>query len=974
MSAANVSATPTLDQLFAAFIDTGCEASLQQLLRRSAPELRRLARRLGASADDADDLVQETVIAAIEVADRWDRSRPLLPWLRGILTFRRAHLARAQVRRRTTADQRGAQPADELPGSGPDAAMAAQQQELTASVREAIADLPPHYQKALRLYLLEQHTPLEIADGLQQPRATVRVHLHRGLQQLRLALQRWSAPVLAWLWMRPGSAASGAAVRRSIAIAVPLTLAVGWWLATRPTTANATDGAPSSAPMAAVPSAIATPASVPTSTIDDHRVVAPSSVTAPTVTVFACDGDGRPVHSVGITCTRIDGRDPRLHRHQAVTDTNGAVHWSLAALGHYVLQVDRGPRLEIPRLERTVTYRVLLRELAELHGRALGPDGAPIAGASVWLGSEPGDALSGQDVVRTAADGTFSLRHVPDSAQVAVRHPDWCSSDVVSWQAGDPQPLELRLGGPAGAIALQLLDANGQPVAEAEAWAGDAMDALPLHLADGAIARRPPPNHGRSDDDGRVLLAGLPAGPLPLLIRAPGFAPLLTTVEVVARAELQQRLVLQPQAPLTGRVVDDRGRAIAAAMIVCRSEALGGNIDAVTAADGSFVFEAPPAPPFELAARAPGHEPRVLSIDAAATQPIELRLPSARVRTGAVLGLPPQTGPVMLRAQFPPTALQPEPVVVPIAADGEFVLTGGPDERPQLAIRLPGEPLWRELDALTRWDGDRAVVQLPTDFSGSAFLCGVLRTQAGEPLAAARLFVHVDGKRWAELGSTAADGSFRLGPLPPGRYGLHAETTRSGLPSWWIGEHELAAGAHCELAAVAPAAGELQLDLGAEDGGDPGPMVLTIVDDARQRRAAIPSSPQCRQTLLPGSYRVFAMCDRLRWIDGAPVQIEAGVVTTLRLRLPRANHVTLVVRGLPTNHAAPRQFTIHDLDRGETCGQFSPPLDAAMRLQVVLPIGRYELRHTADDGRDWRAVFAVDSTAAPSLRVLQMLP
>jgi RNA polymerase sigma-70 factor (ECF subfamily) len=974
MSAANVPATPTLDQLFAAFIDTGCEASLQQLLRRSAPELRRLARRLGASADDADDLVQETVIAAIEVADRWDRSRPLLPWLRGILTFRRAHLARAQVRRRTTADQRGAQPADELPGSGPDAAAAAEQQELTASVREAIADLPPHYQKALRLYLLEQHTPRQIADGLQQPRATVRVHLHRGLQQLRLALQRWSAPVLAWLWMRPGSAASGAALRRTIAIAVPLSLVVVWWLVARSAAGAAPDGAPSSAPMAAVPGPVAAAVRAPTPSVDDRRIVAPSPATAPTVTVIACDGDGRPVPAVGITCTRIDGVDPRLHRRRAVTDDRGAVHWSLAPRGHYVLQVDRGPRLEIPRLERTVTYRVLLREPAELRGRALGPDGAPIAGASVWLGSEPGDALSGQDVAHTAADGTFSLRHVPDAAQVAVRHPDWCSSEVVSWQAGNPQPLELRLGAPAGAIALLLVDANGQPVAAAEAWAGDAMDALPLHLADGAIARRPPPNHGRSDGDGRVVLAGLPAGPLPLLVRAAGFAPMLTTVEVVARAELQHRLALQPQAPVTGRVVDDRGRAIAAAMVVCRSESLGGDIDAVTAADGSFVFESPPAPPFELAARAPGHEPRVLSVDAATTGPMELRLPSGRVRTGTVLGLPPASGPVMLRAQFPPTALQPEPMVVPLAADGEFVLTGGPAERPQLALRLPGEPLWRELEVLTRWHGDRAVVQLPADFGGSAFLQGVLRTQAGAPLAAARLFVHADGRRWAELGSTAADGSFRLGPLPPGRYGLHAETTRPELPSWWLGEHELAAGARCELAAVAPAAGALQLDLGAEDGGDPGPMVLTIVDVARQRRAALPSSPQSRQTLLPGRYRVFAMCDRLRWIDGAPVQIEAGAVTTLRLRLPRANHVTLVVRGLPGPHAAPRQFTIHDLDRGETCGQFSPPIDAAMRLQAVLPSGRYELRHTADDGREWRALFAVDSTAAPSVHVLQMLP
>ncbi len=972
-----VTVTPPLETLFAAFVDTGCETSLQQLMRRGAPELRRLARRLGASAEDADDLVQETIIAAIEVADRWDRNRPLLPWLRGILTFRRAHLARAQVRRRANADPANAAAVDAVAVPGPDAAAAAQQHELTADVRDAIANLPPQYRQALRLHLLEEQSPQQIAAGLQQPRATVRVHLHRGLLQLRRALQRWSAPVLAWLLMRPGAAAMATPARRTAAIALPLLAAIACWFVG----SRAADVDPGVvAPVIAAPPAarlVATDATAAEAEATALRLVAEPTASAPAVlTVLAHDAAGRAVRGVGITCTRIDGVDARLHRQMGVTEADGAVRWSLPPAGRYQLQVDRGPRLELAALPQSRTYRVVLRDLPTVRGRALHQDGTPIASASIWLGSEPGDAWRGQEVTRTAADGSFELSHVPDAACLAVRHPDWVGSEVVPWRADAEQPVQLRLGPAAGRLALQVNGSDGGAIADAVVFVGAAMDAMPLHLAEGAIARRPPPCTGRSDPAGRLALAGLPPGPQPLVVLARGFAPFVGTVDIVAQAELRRSIRLQAQPALRGRVVDAAGTPIADAFVVCRSEALGGIIDALPAADGSFCFEAAPPPPLELAAQAPGHDARVERIEAVPDAPLELRLSRARRWRGTVQPLPPTSERASLRATFPPTALQPDPIVVPVAADGTFVIAASGTAPPRLALRLPGEPLWRDLTSFTTWHEDRASVQLPGDFAASAYLQGVLRTGDGAPLTAARLFVRDQDERWAEVGSTDADGAFRLGPLPPGRYGLHAETTRADQPSWWLGEHQLAAGATSLLHPLAPAAGALQLDLGAEDGGEPGPMVVTIQDVVRGRRAALPQSPHARQVLLPGAYRVFAMGDRLAWVEGAPVQIEAGAVTTLRLRLPRANHVTLVLRGLPEAAAGgpPRTFEVHDLDRGGVCGQFSPAEHAAPRLQAVLPVGHYELRHTDGTGRDWRAPFAVDSAAAPSVQVLHLMP
>ena len=193
--------SPPLEQLYRHFLATGDEAALEQCMRRAGPTLRRLARRLGASSDDADDLVQETFVAAIQGADRYDTARPLLPWLKGILTFRAARLARDEVRRRD--HYRRSQELREDHSEDP-AAFAA---ELDADVRAAIDDLPERYREPLARYLLAQQSPLEIAQRLGVERATVRTQLHRGLQRLREALRRWALLLLLTLFGRPARAA-----------------------------------------------------------------------------------------------------------------------------------------------------------------------------------------------------------------------------------------------------------------------------------------------------------------------------------------------------------------------------------------------------------------------------------------------------------------------------------------------------------------------------------------------------------------------------------------------------------------------------------------------------------------------------------------------------------------------------------------------------------------------------------------------
>src|SRR6202008_2995852 len=87
-----------LEQLFLRYRQRGDAAALGEVFDRTAPELLKLAMHLVRDASEAEDVLQATFLAAIKRADSFDASRPLTPWLTGILA-RQAGLARRRARR-----------------------------------------------------------------------------------------------------------------------------------------------------------------------------------------------------------------------------------------------------------------------------------------------------------------------------------------------------------------------------------------------------------------------------------------------------------------------------------------------------------------------------------------------------------------------------------------------------------------------------------------------------------------------------------------------------------------------------------------------------------------------------------------------------------------------------------------------------------------------------------------------------------
>ncbi|MFN3241622.1 MAG: sigma-70 family RNA polymerase sigma factor [Planctomycetota bacterium] len=935
-----MSNTP-IEQLYRRFLATGDEAALEQWTRRCRPTLRRLALRLGASAEDADDLVQETIVAAIHGAERYDPERPLLPWLKGILTFRAARLARSEVRRREHYRKSQELRPDTEPPVDPVAA------ELDADVREAIDDLPPRYREPLAQYLLAQRSPLEIAEALGVERATVRTQLHRGLQRLRDALRRWALLLLLTLFGRPARAAVTAA------LLVLTTLVV-----------LATDTLPAGGDPARPDAAIAAATTATTRPGDPagQRETAAAATRQRSIVVVVRDLDGHPVAGVGVAAEPRYGHDPVLGRREAITDQRGRATFYDLLWGEQLVSTDRGHRttVELPapgheRIEWT------LRERRVVQGRCLDPFGAPVPGARVWLSHDHGSAWRGQDVATTDADGRFQLRGVTFGSFVAARHPRWSRSQPVAVAHDD---VALQLGEPGGAPTIDVVDEQGRPVREALVFVGDAMDAEPLHLAQQAAPRRAPPFRRRSDADGVARADALRLGTHPVAVRAAGYAPHRDVLDVLGPGPFGHRIVLRSSPMVTGRVCEPDGTPIRNALAVFRHADPAASVDLELDEQGTFCFACVPPESGEVFARAPGYEPGCLHVrEWRPPAPPCIVLQRQRVLRGVlrVAGAPYQGAEV--RATWPPSALRAEGVVAPTDARGAFALPAqGPGE-PTIAVRLVGEPLFREVETPVRWHADETAIELPATFACDSFVAGACRSDDGAAIADAAVFVQRDGS-WAEVGATDADGRYRIGPLPDGDYRVFVESRRRDLPTVHGSTFHLPRGAHRDEPLTAGATGTLAVTLVRDDGATISDALMTVQHRDLHRRFSIAHGPSFAQRLVAGDYEVAVMGSRFGWVDAHPVQVLPGERTEARIVVRAAHRCTLVPTGLP-----PRQpgqavtLWLRALAPHAERHEFTLLPDAPLRLGAVLPPDVYRLEYPRADGHRYVGSFTVAGVA-----------
>ncbi len=179
-------------ELLAAALARDLDGHFEQLVAEFQDRLYSFALRLLGSAQDAEEVTQDTFVRAYRALDRYPpeqrASLRLRPWLYQITL----NVVRNRVRRPAlkllTVD---GQLADSLAGPGSDQPEAISlANERQQQLAQLLAALPARYASAVVLRHVQGLSYAEAAEILNQPVGTTKSDVHRGLRLLREALDQ----------------------------------------------------------------------------------------------------------------------------------------------------------------------------------------------------------------------------------------------------------------------------------------------------------------------------------------------------------------------------------------------------------------------------------------------------------------------------------------------------------------------------------------------------------------------------------------------------------------------------------------------------------------------------------------------------------------------------------------------------------------------------------------------------------------
>jgi RNA polymerase sigma-70 factor (ECF subfamily) len=154
----------------------GDEAAHRSFLTEAAALLRAFFRaRLRGRHEDAEDLVQETLVALHTRRDSYDSNYPLTAWLYAIARYRLIDFLR-RAKHRSHASLDGVDPGELDPDY--DAS------DAKRDVATLLDKLPEKQRRAIRLVKLEEKSVREAAQETGLSESDVKISIHRGLKTL----------------------------------------------------------------------------------------------------------------------------------------------------------------------------------------------------------------------------------------------------------------------------------------------------------------------------------------------------------------------------------------------------------------------------------------------------------------------------------------------------------------------------------------------------------------------------------------------------------------------------------------------------------------------------------------------------------------------------------------------------------------------------------------------------------------------
>lgn len=499
---------------FLEFRRTRRPQDLSRVFDLCAQELLLVSHHLAQPGVAPEDLLQQTFLAILGSVEDYDESRPLMPWMLGILV----NVSRSHHRRegRRPDPQRIGVPADLDPLE------AAHAHEFARAVFEAIERLPEPQRKVLTLRLVHGLTPTEIAHALGHPVGSVKSWLHRGMERLRLLLPAGFAASLAGFLdagtglerarqavldsvarpeplaaephglPSPGAPVGTAASHSSAWIGLALLLSVltgvvAWVVERGPQSGELAQGpAPRTEQQRDASASVGEPdLASPTSTSQEARrpadgpreALLPVRIAPGLSARFA--SDGAPA-SLAIQVEPRFGAESALRGFELRTDASGEALLSDLPPGLYEFRPDRGDPLYVQWPEEGPRIQCAIAPGTRVRGVVRGPEGRPMAHARLWLAraDRPGEGA----FVGTADDqGAFLLRDLPPGRLLSAVAEGFAPGTLIVVEAasggegGAPEntmDCVLRVGTPAAGVRGRVIDSAGRPLAGARVLVG----------------------------------------------------------------------------------------------------------------------------------------------------------------------------------------------------------------------------------------------------------------------------------------------------------------------------------------------------------------------------------------------------------------------------------------------------------------------------------------------------------------------
>ncbi len=160
---------------------TGDQAAFDALVRTYMEQAFRVAYRVVGHREDAEDLVQESFLAAYQYLDSFEIGRPFGPWLIRIVLNRGSNLRRSRARRNMEPETDGVSEA-------PSALDETERSDTGKILQQALATLSERQRLIVTMFDVDGLTSTEIGEMLALAPGTVRWHLHEARQHLRRVL------------------------------------------------------------------------------------------------------------------------------------------------------------------------------------------------------------------------------------------------------------------------------------------------------------------------------------------------------------------------------------------------------------------------------------------------------------------------------------------------------------------------------------------------------------------------------------------------------------------------------------------------------------------------------------------------------------------------------------------------------------------------------------------------------------------